>query len=233
MWWGGEGGGWGRDGQPESPDPADLRGRDLVGWAQYHTSWYAPHRDAWRRWYAPSASVRVRLAAAERVVDGYDSVGVHVRRGDYGYGIFPMTPVEWYLRTLRELWPTLRRPLLLVATDDRSVVAAFAEFDPRTAEDLGVELLAEPMPVYNYEPTERGDRWRHDFFADWWLLTRCAYVLGGNSTFSFSAAMTAARLRGYLRADLDVAKLVEVDPWDAYPLLHQPVERYHIDGIRR
>jgi hypothetical protein len=180
--------------------------RDIRGYFQYHTSYYAPDQAFLRSVFQLAPQLRRRLAAGwERIgVRGKTAVGIHVRRGDYGYSVFYRTPVEWYLRWLEEIWPTLDEPFLYVATDDLPLVtAAFAKYKPATIEDFPVRLPHRKL----------------DFFRDWYALTRCRYLAMPNSTFSFSAALFAEQAIQSFRSSLPDRGFIPVDPWDGHPLL--------------
>ena len=66
-------------------------------------------------------------------------------------------PLEWYLAWLRDIWPSLRDPLLYVATDEpTNVVPAFSEYLPLTAEsaEIPVDL---PRHIREFEVLRRAD----------------------------------------------------------------------------
>lgn len=183
--------------------------RDIRGYFQYHTSYYAPDQEFLRSLFQVAPPLRSRLAAGwERIAArGKTAVGIHVRRGDYGYGVFYLTPIEWYLRWLDEIWPTLDEPFLYVASDDLPLVTeAFAKYKPATIQDFGVRI-AHPEA---------------DFFRDWYALTRCQYLAMPNSTFSFSAALYADPSIQCFRSSLLDRGLIPLNPWDGQPLLTGP-----------
>jgi hypothetical protein len=179
--------------------------RDIQGYFQYHTHYYAPDQAFLRDVFQPAPHLRRRLDLGwERIARrGKTAVGIHVRRGDYGYGIFYLTPVEWYQRWLEEVWPTLDDPFLYVASDDPAVTAAFARYQPVTAQDFRVNI---GHPKLN-------------FFRDWYALTRCQQIAMPNSTFSFSAAMFAEPGVQCYRSSLPDRDFVPIDAWDAPPLV--------------
>lgn len=223
--------------QAHPPEGSVALGHDFEGYGQYHTSWYAPYRTMIRQLFEPVEPVVERLQPAVEMYHnaGETRVGLHLRRGDYGRTIFYLTPIEWYVRLLRHLWPVLDDPVLFVASEDRSLVEAFAEFYPLTAEELGVDLRQDPMPHYNYERHDliQRDPWQLDFYPDFYLLQQSNVLIGPNSTFSFAAAMLAPELWAYYRSVLPTQDWECIDPWDAYPLQHDKVEDYpDVEGIR-
>jgi hypothetical protein len=186
--------------------------RDIQGFFQYHTSYYAPDREYLRSLFELAPRLRNRLGAGwERIAErGKTAVGIHVRRGDYGYGIFYRTPIEWYLRWLEELWPKLDEPFLYIATDDLPLVTeAFAKYEPATINDFRVRVSHRSV----------------DFFRDWYALTRCRYMAMPNSTFSFSAALYAEPGIECFRSSLPDRGFVAIDPWDEQPLVTGPEAR--------
>jgi hypothetical protein len=181
---------------------------DLYGFFQFHTKYYAPHRDFFRSLFRPVPAVEEPLKCALLRLrrPGRTLVGIHARRGDFNElnGMFFIAPSEWYLQFLREIWPTLNDPLLYIASDEPDkVVADFAEFNPVTTADLGV-----PMP-------------QAAFYPDFYLLTQCDVLGISNSTYSFAAAMLNEKAAVFRRPDLYEKKLVPFDPWNSLPLLHR------------
>ncbi|MBV9463773.1 MAG: alpha-1,2-fucosyltransferase [Verrucomicrobiae bacterium] len=188
-----------------------LLDRDLAGYFQYGTAFYRPEREFIRSLYRPVEKVRERLqpgldrlrASAQTVV------GLHLRAStwDCGHSVFFIAPPEWYLAWLREIWPTLERPALFVATDvPEKILPHFEEFKPFTSKTLGASL---PEAA---------------FYPDFYFLTRCDWLAISNSTFSFTASLLADRGHGFMRPDKVLKKLVPYDPWDSLPLLQQRCE---------
>lgn len=225
---------------PQPPTCAELVDHDFLGYAQYHTSYFAKHREFIRGLFQPAPDVQARLADVDdnlRVRTDSSTppvVGVHLRRGDYGRQIFYITPVDWYLRKLEQLWPTLDDPVLFVATEDRSLVDQFSDYDPVTTDDLGVKLDETLMEHYQYLARDREVRepWQMDFFPDWYTLTKCDYLLMPNSTFSFAAAMMNENLVASWRSNLPTQDFVQIDPWNTTPLTYDVAEDYkHVPGV--
>jgi hypothetical protein len=211
-------------------------GRDFRGYAQHHTSFYAPHRKNICEWYRPTRHAMKRLGPAQERLwrQGRTRIGIHLRRGDYGQHAFYITPVEWYLRWLDHHWWTFDRPVLFVATEDKSLVDEFAEYAPQTTESLGLDLSSEPLTAYPYLALdlEKREPWQMDFYPDFYLLSRCEVILMPNSTFSFVAAMLNPRLKQAWRSHLPTQRFVQIDPWFAEPLTRDLAEDYrHIPGV--
>jgi len=137
---------------------------------------------------------------------GKTVVGLHLRRGDYGYGIFFVAPSEWYQAWLKEIWGTLEDPVLFIASDEpEKVLVDFAEYNPVTVQDLGLEMPEAP------------------YYPDFWMLSQCDHVAISNSSFSFAPCMLNERGKTFMRPHLPSEKLVSFDPWEAEPLFQDKV----------
>jgi len=193
--------------QPVPPVGDELVGHDFHGYAQYHTSQFAENKQMIQQTlFQPAASVAERLQPAENLLarDGKTTVGIHIRRGDYGRNIFPLVPTGWYQKWLRHHSSRLGDFRLFIATEDPSLIAEFAEWGPETVETLGIDLAATPMANCTYlaHDLETHDTRAMDWYPDFRLLSVCDIILGGSSTFSFFAAMLNPSLRELLREPL-------------------------------
>lgn len=179
---------------------------DFWGYFQYHTSSYAPHKEYFRSLFQPVPKVKIKLhQAAQSLQDkGKTLVGLHLRRGDYGYNEFFLSPNEWYKAWLQEIWCSLEQPILFIASDEiDEVIDDFREYNPITSRDLGIELPEAP------------------FYPDFYLLSQCDIVAISNSSFSFTACMLNERARLFVRPHLLQEKLFPFDPWNDYPILRE------------
>ena len=97
-------------------------------------------------------------------------ITAHLRRGDFGTGLFFIAPEVWYLEwlsTLREEHPELS---VYIASDDIDAVkSAFSDYPLLTEADLPKSELA------------------HDFATDFIALTQGDGIAISNSSFSFAA----------------------------------------------
>lgn len=180
-----------------------LADRDVAAYFCGDTGFLAPHREAFRGFFAPGPQIRpwtdaltTRLRAAGRTL-----VALHIRRGDFGWGPFWMAPESWYLHWLEAVWPGLDRPVLYVATDDPRCLSAFAAYRPLSAGDV-----AEPIPGA-------------EFLTDFHALCEADLVAVSNSSFSFVATMLNRRARSVVRPDKTRQALVPYDPWSSPVLL--------------
>ena len=185
-------------------------GADLWGWFQIDTA--RLDRARLRRLLRPVPGVEAVLAAGERRLRarGRTLVGVHLRRGDFrpAWGhplidrLYPRTGVAAYRDWLADLWPSLDRPVLFLASDEPAAAAAdLADFHPQTAATLGLDLPLAPE------------------FPDFFLLSRCDALAIANSTFSFAAALLAPRARHCARPAAGSGRLEPFDPAASPPQL--------------
>lgn len=183
------------------------------GYFQFDTQHFAPYRPYFHSLFQPVPPIRMELQAGlERLKrKGKTIVGVHIRRGDYyryqnkmKRNVFFIAPSIWYVRWLRNIWGSLNRPVLFLASDSLpEVIADFAEFDPVVSS----QLYEHPLPEADYYP-------------DFYLLSHCQLTAISNSTFSFAASMLNRGGRLFVRPDNDVKALVRYNPWASPPLLH-------------
>lgn len=182
---------------------------DLWGYFQYDTAVYLPHRDYFRSLFRPATSLAEKLTPAlHRIVGQVNEVrertlvALHIRRGDFqGKQFFP-APTAWYRGLLERVWPTLRSPVLYIASDEvDKVVADFGDYQPVTAADLDVEIPEAP------------------FFPDFYMLSQSNVLAISNSSFSFAAAMLNEQDPICFRPNQHVGRLVQFDPWNAPVLL--------------
>ena len=201
-----------------------LRNVDVAGFFQYPTRYYVPQQRFIQQLFTPIPSIQKPLdAAVSRLRQGSRTlVGLHVRRGDYGFSYFYRTPLDWYKRWLERMWPEWHDPVLFLATDEpRPVLRALKRYRPVTASDLGLRL-----PIAPYYP---------DFF----LLSHADVLAIPNSTFSFVAALLnenlSAAYRSHLSDPLEDPPFRRFDPWNAEFLERgATVEQFpHIPGIAK
>ena len=195
-----------------------FRNVDFRGYFQYHTSYFAPFKDDIRAWFRPVGlfAERADEAWSSLAARGKTVVGLHIRRGlrrgEWGFGYFFITPSNWCVDWLQSIWPTLRNPVLFVATDAPEMVKEiFSEYEPVIASDLGVS-----MP-------------RFQFFLDFYLMTRCDLLAIANSTFSFAASMLNQRASAFVRPVLTAQRFVPYDPWNSKPLIQDQTVEDHPD----
>ena len=184
----------------EAP-PIDV---DLKGYFQETPACWKPHRPLLRQLFQPAVAGRQAIDAwHHRVTDAGQRtlVAIHVRRGDYrrlalDLPWFRLVPEAWYLDWLRALWPTLRNPLLFVATDEPDAIRPlFREFET-VAAAFGAPADALPEHVRDFEVLRRAD-----------CLALC------NSSYSRMAAMLAPSTQKCFAPSFQEARFLPYEPW--------------------
>lgn len=184
--------------------PGSLEGHDVSGYFQFPTKHYASQKArlqqefAFRGAYGDYAH---RMKTWLDVLPGR-AVAVHMRRGDYGTGIFFRAPTRWYVDWLRDLQEQVGPLTVYIASDDvAAVLPDFAEFNTVTASDA-----PQPLP-------------KPGFTADFMALCLARHVAISNSSMSFAATMFNLDGDGFMRPSLSDQALIPYDPWNAPVLL--------------
>lgn len=175
------------------PNPCDI---DIKGYCQYHTSWYTDAEKEYIKTLFPlSAATKEKFSTIEELlttIKGESKIGFHIRRGDYGFGSFPIIPVQWYIDWINTYWSLFYNPVLYIATDDPSVIDSFKQWNPIYSNSTG-------------------------FFADWYALSLCNIMVMPNSSFSYSAAMVGKSCKQAYRCELSKRAMVPIDIWNDFP----------------
>lgn len=195
-----------------------LTNMDIRGYFQYHTKSYVKYKDYFRALFLPTPRIVLKLGTKFDHLrnEGRTVVGLHLRRGDFGYDKFFVAPCEWYLEWLSEFWGKLRRPVLFIASDEpRKVLGDFKKYDPITVRDFDVDF-----DFFNQSQKKSG-------YPDFYFLSKCDAVAISNSSFSFAACMLNEEAEIFMRPRLSLKKLIPFDPWNAPPLFRdEKVEDY-------
>lgn len=176
---------------------------DFWGYYQNVPDCWRAHHDFLRRLYRPLDPWRAPVEhwLARHLPAGATLVALHLRRGDYRtLGAekpwFRPVPEDFYRRWLAQIWPTLRNPVLFIASDDRrSVLPAFAEFAPVTAEEIEADM---PEPK---------------FFADFAIIAAADVLAICNSSFSRMAAILAPDAQRCFIPSFARATFEPYEPW--------------------
>ena len=192
---------------------------DLIGQFMLHTRHFRPYKSYFRSLFRPVPKIKRIVADGMRKLrrKGKTIVGIHIRRGDFlnykNHRIFVCTPVSWYVRWLEQIWPTLKDPVLFIASDDLdSVVKEFKRFRPVTSKDLVKHFPNDPS--YYPDPA---------FYPDFYFLTQCDAMAISNSSFSFAASLLNRRCKIFVRPH-PIGKLVPYDPWNSHVKVKFPVK---------
>ena len=181
--------------------PVDI---DLMGYFQERPACWEHHRPLLRRMFELPAAQRQAIECwrARVTREGERTlVAIHVRRGDYRKGAldlsyFRLVPEAWYLDWLRALWPTLRDPVLFVATDEPDTIRpCFREFEC-VSEPLPPPADALPEHVRDFEILRVADR-----------LAIC------NSSYSRMAALLAPDAQKCWLPSFETQSFAPYAPW--------------------
>lgn len=189
-------------------DPKPRPACDFSGFFQYQTRYYLPHQEMIRDHLSFKGKYAERCDQIRALFDAQPGpvITVHLRRGDFGTGIFFIAPEGWYLdwlSTLREEHPELS---VYIASDDLNAVkSAFSDYPLLTEADLPKSELA------------------HDFATDFIALTQGDTIAISNSSFSFAASMLNTRAKLFVRPVLERERLESFDPWNS-PVLLRSIE---------
>jgi len=182
---------------------------DIKGFFQIPSRYYLPYRDELLQIFKPVRALKsdldhgiARIKAQWRTI-----VGIHIRRGDYGYNQFYAAPCVWFRLWLRQIWHRLDTPVLFLASDDLETVQRhFTDFPLITAKDFGMEIAG----IEEYK--------------DFYILTQCDALGISNSSFSFLAAMLNRQARTFVRADIETRGMIPFDPWNAPVIFNGYIE---------
>ena len=182
--------------------PIDI---DLWGYFQEIPECWQKHRPLLRRMFQLSAEHRRAIEdwCSEVTQAGRRTlVAVHVRRGDYRHirhsrwPWFRLVPEDWYILWLRSIWPTLRDPVLFVATDEpEAILPLFREFESASV------ILAQTAPAIP------------DHVRDFEILRRADYLAICNSSFSRMAAILASSTQKCVAPSFQMRCFVPYEPW--------------------
>ncbi len=176
---------------------------DLWGHFQELPARWRLHRPLLRRLFRLAGDRQRTIDAwRDKATCGGDRtlVAIHVRRGDYRalqhvkwYGL---VPDEWYLDWLRAIWPTLRDPVLFIATDEPDlVVPSFREFDIVSASNFEARRGV-PDHVFDFGVLRAAD-----------VLAIC------NSSFSRMAAILSDDDQKCFCPSFVTERITPYDPW--------------------
>lgn len=177
---------------------------DLQGYFQYNMKYYAPYRAEIEAEFAHKGiylEAEKALKAAFDALDGPVAV-VHLRRGDFGTGVFFQTPNSWYVDWLRQLQADEPDLQVYVASDDPAAAGNdFDEFNLVSADQFDLPQVG------------------HGFFYDFTALRLGKFVAISNSTFSFLATALNRHAALTVRPDPQVGKLVPYSAWTSDPMI--------------
>lgn len=175
---------------------------DFWGYFQELPACWRPHRPLLRRLFRLADDRHNAIDAwREKITRGGERtlVAIHVRRGDYrkySANWLRLVPDEWYLDWLHGIWPTLRDPILFVATDEpESILPSFEKFDVALGPNIGTRPDL-PDHVFDFEALRSAD-----------VLAIC------NSSFSRMAAILANDDQACFWPSFETRRFAPYDPW--------------------
>ena len=196
----------------------NFAGIDYDGYAQLHTSCYAPDKDFIRSLFI----FDLRLGNFLKKALGHLGLGqkkiiaIHLRRGDYGYSQYFRAPCSWYEKWINESKYSPDEYVIYICSESpQKYRKRFPGFTVITADDLKC-----PAPLAPY--------------FDFMIMTLADAVATSNSSFSFFATMLNSKAIHFFRPDFDKLSLVQFDPWNADPLLTKvlsPAQHKYLKSI--
>ncbi len=168
------------------------------GYFQEQPDWMGRHRTLWRRMFRLKPELEAIIAPQVAAARGDGTlVTIHVRLYLNAIPNVPLmyvVPGRWYRHWLEQIWPTLDRPRLHIATEAPELVRPmFADFNP-------IDL---PLPAGPYRPE----------LLDWVMISRSDVVAFANSSYSRSAVLVADDRQRRFIADPAAQACVPYDPW--------------------
>mgnify|MGYP002654471865 CR=1 FL=1 len=161
----------------------------------------ARFRERVQRWLTPRKEWLPKIEPALEALreGGRTVVALHIRRGDFVRYGYPITRTDHYVAWLRNLWPTLDRPVLYLASDELEAVRDdFAEFAPVTRADVAPAWLD------------------LEYLQDFHVLCEADVVgVSAASGFSQLAARLNQRARIMVQPDMATKGIVPFMPWTA------------------
>ena len=194
-------------------DPACgfMPSMDLWGYFQLHTKHYENDKYFIRDLFKINPKYRVLLdrIRSRLVPVGKKLLGIHLRRGDYGYDIFYRSPCSWYEEWVKRRGFSPEDFVIYVSSECAvSYKERFRGFNVFIYEDLN---LPENIPL--------------KLIVDFGLLVDSDELAISNSSLSFIASMLNVRASNFWRPRFASAELVRYDPWNS-----EVLERIQLDA---
>lgn len=190
---------------------------ELWGYFQLHTSCYRPYKALFDRIFSPALSLEHYLAPYLRNLFRSKSViAIHLRRGDFGYGIYYRAPIHWYREWLFSQCFTSSTHVIYISSDESvDCRERFLPYTVVTQSELGPKL---PQQL--------------SLLLDFLILARADVLCISNSSFSFSASLFNYGKRLTLRPDIKSKNLVNYDPWNSEVLERVELSESEHRGLR-
>lgn len=176
---------------------------DFHGFFQEIPASWRRHKKLFQLMFRPHPDVArpIEQWLADHVPAGATTIGIHIRRGDYliydhqRVPWFRPIPIEWYRSLLERLWPTVERPVLILATDEPGLARDFADYAPLVLP--AAELVENAL----------------QFFPDFHALCRADILTVINSSFSHMAGLLGGDGQRCYIPDMAKGEFVAYAPW--------------------
>jgi hypothetical protein len=181
------------------PQPK-FKSTDFQGYFQLHTKNYTDQKSKIQELFQFVDPYReVAKTAFANVSGGKKVIAVHLRRGDYGYGLFYTAPCKWYEEWAKQFDPA--KYVIYVCSDEpKNYLNRFKGFKVKIAKKHTDEL---------------------NMIIDFYVMTKAEKVAISNSSFSFFASMLNQTADQFVRPEAKTMGLVAFDPWNSEVLQRQ------------
>ena len=175
------------------PQPK-FKSTNFRGYFQLHTKNYADQKDKIQKLFQfVDPYYEVVRTAFNHVSGGKKVIAVHLRRGDYGYGMFYRAPCRWYEKWVKQFDPT-KYVIYICSEKPELYLRRFRGFKVVTAKKYTDEI---------------------NMLIDFYVVSRANKVAISNSSFSFFASMLNQTADTFVRSDVKTMGLVAFDPWNS------------------
>jgi predicted SAM-dependent methyltransferase len=207
-----------------------LTNKDVIGWFQYHTSYYKKYFDIIKKTYQFKSEIKeIFNKKINNIIKNKTLIVIHIRMSDYGTSnTFFVTPIKYYIDWLDDILRSIDNYILYIASDDQGIHKQFTKYNIITSKDINV--LSTQATYLN----------------DFYMITQANYLAISNSSFSFLGSMLNDKFHNYdtscVRPSLKYDKLINYDPWNSDVLLREeplknqtlnevkPIRKLHIGG---
>jgi FkbM family methyltransferase len=183
---------------------SNLPSIDLKGFFQVHSKEYIPFKAKILNKFSLEGPIFQEFRKASNLIRGHGLkiVGVHLRRGDYGYDLFYRAPCLWYEKLLVDLCLSPKEYAVYLSTEQPS------DYHGRFPSFLVFSSISFGIPPQSTQ----------SFIFDFFMLAVSDILAISNSTFSFSAALINTSAKQFFRPNYNNQALIEFDPWDSFVL---------------
>ena len=165
-----------------NPDMIDREGNVYYHGYWINAAWFrAIEKTIFPEMTFPTLNDTRNLTYLKKIQES-ESCSIHIRRGDY-VDIGLSAPDSVYLEWIKEMMEHVPNMTLFVFSDD-------LEYCKSHMQEIGLELPRETIFIEG----NKGDR----AFRDLQLMCHCRYMINGNSSFCYLAALLNQYLEGFI-----------------------------------